>query len=138
MNSYVANFRGHPSSFATEIAPAGSLSFDFFAQDFIMAKTSTTSSRNLPVWEVSISARQKAQAQGQDRDSSLAVTRVWEMARTSPPKPTKLGIYLLECSKEEQTSSHSSALRTSMQSFEDTAIVLGNCCKSSALTEKPR
>jgi hypothetical protein len=96
MDYYVPDFRGNPSSFVIELAPAGSSSFDFFAQGFIMAKTSTTSSRNLPTRGVSDSALQIAQAQ--DRDSSLiADAPFWEMARTSPPKPLKLGIYLFEC-----------------------------------------
>jgi hypothetical protein len=58
MDSFVADFRGHPSSFAMELAPAGRSSFDFFAQgiSFVMAKTYTTSTRNLPIWEVSESA----------------------------------------------------------------------------------
>jgi hypothetical protein len=117
MDFYVADFRRHPSSFAMELASAVSSSFNCFAQGFIMAKTSTTSlrnmpiwevsesawqtaqasSRNLPNWEVSESALQIAQAQDQDRDSPLADTIVWEMARISLPKPMKLGIYLLEC-----------------------------------------
>jgi hypothetical protein len=55
------------------------------AQARDMAETSTSSPRNLPIREVSESALQIAQAQ--DRNSSVADTPVWEMARTSPPKP---------------------------------------------------
>jgi hypothetical protein len=157
MDYYVEDFRGHPSSFVMELATAESSSIDCFAQGFIMAKTFTSSSRNLPIWEVSEfawrtaqgqdedvaktsrylpirevskSAWQTAQAQDQDedgaetsrnlpiqevsksalqiaqyqdqaRESSLnANSPIREMARTSPPKPMKLRIYLLECPRE--------------------------------------
>jgi hypothetical protein len=128
MDYYVADFRGHPSSFVMELATAESSSFDCFAQGFIMAKTFTSSSRNLPIWEVSEfawrtaqdqdedgaetsrnlpiqevskSALQIAQYQDQARESSLnANSPIREMARTSPPKPMKLRIYLLECPRE--------------------------------------
>jgi hypothetical protein len=70
------------------------------AQDQDLAETSTSSSRNVSIRRVSTSAFEEAQARDQARDSSLnADAPVWEMARTSPPKPMKSGIYLLECSR---------------------------------------
>jgi hypothetical protein len=98
MDHYDVDIRGHLYSSTMELASTGSSSFDCFAHGFIMAKTFTTSSMNLPIREVSETAVQKAQAQ--DRDSPLADTPVWKMARTSPPKPMKPGIYLLECPRE--------------------------------------
>jgi hypothetical protein len=103
-------------------------------QDEDVAKTS----RNLPIWEVSESALQKSQVQA--RDSSMnADAPVWEMARTSPPRPLKFGIYLLECPRGGADVltllGPASLIASAREDFERTHQ--SSWCNSSAPTEKP-